>query len=142
MPKTTLYKQEPTFHSIQSYMQWSPRYETEKQTLIFDDDIQLILDLIHDKFFNFIYISEKSPLKQPSKFDKNLINLPLILDLAVIFPIPNKSKHQYKFEKSKFILKIQEPVQNLFDEFWTTFARKYVNIWKQHCKRAKLFDEN
>ena len=103
-------------------MQWSPRYENEKQTLIFDDDIQLILDLIHDKFFNFIYISEKSPLKQPSKFDKNLINLPLMLDLAVIFPIPNKSKHQYKFEKSKFILKNQTWVLKILNKITSKFG--------------------
>merc|ERR1712066_129919 len=91
------FNQEPNLQSVQSYMQWSPRYTDELEQLIWDDDMQLILDLIHDKLFDYLYLSDKSPLKGSNKS----VSIDLLLDLCTIFPIPLKTKQQFKFEKSK-----------------------------------------
>ena len=89
-----------SIETISSYLQWTPKYSNEFEELVSDEHVRLILDLIHEKVFGFVFLG-------PKNLNLSEVTLPFMLDLATVFKVKETSA-------SSDYQKYKETITNIF----------------------------
>ena len=97
-----------SIETISSYLQWTPKYSNEFEELVSDEHVRLILDLIHEKVFGFIFLGAQ----KNGNLNLNLseVTLPFMLDLATVFKVKESSTNNASSDYQKY----KETITNIF----------------------------